>query len=76
MKTVFRKKRTPRGKSSSAVHTSPGDHAIGTRAIERKDQPKGICDPPMQSIWRLEMCVCVCEREREKRERERERESF
>ena len=47
-------KRTPRGRSSSAVHTSPGDHAMGTRAIDRKDQPKGICDPPMQSIWRLE----------------------
>lgn len=32
------------------VQMSPSLHCIGTFAIDRKDQPKGICEPPMHSI--------------------------
>jgi hypothetical protein len=37
---------------TSHVQTSPAFHVIGTLAIDRKDHPNGICDPPMHSIWR------------------------
>jgi len=41
---------------ASVVQMSPSVHTIGTRAMERKDQPNGICEPPMHSSCLL--CTC------------------
>lgn len=37
---------------TSQLQRSPGFHIMGTFAMERKDHPKGICDPPMQRSCR------------------------
>lgn len=38
---------------TSQIHTSPWFHVMGTFAIDRKDHPKGIWEPPMHSICLL-----------------------
>ena len=38
---------------TSVVHRSPSVQVMGTLAMDRNDQPNGICDPPMHSICLL-----------------------
>lgn len=38
---------------TSHVQMSPLFQVIGTLAMDRNDQPKGICEPPMHRICRL-----------------------
>lgn len=56
--------RVPAGSSTSAVHMSPGPQIIGTLAIDRKLQPKGISDPPTHSICLLCTRYCTLTRTR------------
>lgn len=43
----------PPAPPTSHVQTSPWFQVIGTLAMERKDQPKGIWEPPTHSICLL-----------------------
>jgi hypothetical protein len=42
-----------RQRRTSQIQTSPWFQVMGTLAMDRKDQPKGICEPPMHSICLL-----------------------
>ena len=49
---------------TSVVHMSPSVQTIGTRAMDKKDQPNGIWEPPMHSSCLLCTCHRACMRER------------